>query len=271
MLYLVATPIGNLGDFTYRAREVVERCDYVLCEDTRRTSVLLDHYQIRRPLRSYHAFNEVKELERVLSDLAAGQEIALLSDAGTPLISDPGFLLVKECRARKIPLTALPGPCASIDALVLSGLPTTPFQWVGFLPKKSGELRTTLVQALFYSGTTVAYEAPHRLIKTLTMLLELAPQRLLGVGRELTKLYEEILSGTAEELLTHFQAHEPRGECVLLIAPPPQGMLFENYTPLELAEMLEKEFKLSRTEALKRAAELKEISKRQLYQQVHKN
>ena len=177
VLYLVSTPIGNLADFSFRAVETLKKCDYILCEDTRHSRFLLEHYGIQTPLKSFHKFNEAKALESVLSDLKEGKTLALISDAGTPLISDPGQELVLQCRAEGLAVSAIPGACAVIDALVLSGLPSTPFQFIGFLPKKEKELQSVLSQALFYAGTTIAYESPHRIEETLAAIAQIDPKK----------------------------------------------------------------------------------------------
>lgn len=218
MLILVPTPIGNLADFTQRAIDCLCACDYILCEDTRHSLKLLKAYSIEKPLKSFHAFNEAKIEERIVQDLREGKQIALLSDAGTPLIADPGYALVRRCIQEELPVSALPGPCAAILALVLSGFPPLPFQCVGFLPKRKG-LRTMLRQLLEYSGTSIAYESPHRIQKTLSLLVELDPERRVCVARELTKMYEELIRGTARDVLARLPS--PRGEYVLLIAPKP--------------------------------------------------
>jgi 16S rRNA (cytidine1402-2'-O)-methyltransferase len=265
VLYLVSTPIGNLADFSYRAVEILKKCDYILCEDTRHSRGLLDHYGILAPLHSFHKFNEARTEQGVVEDLKAGKMIALISDAGTPLISDPGQKLVSCCRSDGIAVSAIPGPCALIDALVLSGLPSTPFQFIGFLPKKAKELQTALSQILLYTGTSVAYESPHRIEETLVLFLQLSPSRKLCVARELTKLYEECLSGTAEELLAHFKKNPPRGEMVLLISPPEEQIFYEHLSLQELVEMLQKDLHLSKGEAIKIAAQMRHLPKRKVY------
>lgn len=265
MLYLVSTPIGNLADFSSRAVSILKTCDYILCEDTRHSRHLLDHYQIRVPLKSFHKFNESKEEDPVLQDLKSGKTVALISDAGTPLISDPGHDLVARCRAEGIPLSALPGACAVINALVLSGLPTAPFQFLGFLPKKEKELISLLSRALLYPGTSVAYETPHRIEETLTAIGRLCPDRVLCVARELTKIHEECLTGTAAELLQKFHAQPPRGEMVLMIAPPAESISWENLSLPELVAMLQEDLHLSRLDAIKMAAQIRGVPKRDVY------
>jgi 16S rRNA (cytidine1402-2'-O)-methyltransferase len=265
VLYLVSTPIGNLADFSFRAVETLKRCDYILCEDTRHSRFLLEHYGIQIPLKSFHKFNETKTLELILTDLKEGRTLALISDAGTPLISDPGEHLVLRCHQAAIPITAIPGACAIIDALVLSGFPSAPFQFIGFLPKKEKELHSTLSQALLYSGTTIAYESPHRIEETLSCIANIEPKRALCIARELTKLHEECLKGSAEELLTHFKAHPPRGEIVLLISAPRERLVYEHLSLEELVEMLQKDLKLSKADAIKMAAQMRQLPKREVY------
>lgn len=187
--------------------------DAILCEDTRHSRKLLSHYGISKPLHSYHQFNEAKKEGQILGLLEEGKELALLSDAGTPGISDPGERLVRACREKGLEVTLIPGPCALIHALVVSGLPTEPFQFVGFLPRRPGRLKRALQGLLDYEGTSIAYESPHRMHKTLAALHELEPQRQIAIARELTKKFEEVRRGRAEEI------GEVKGECVLLIAP----------------------------------------------------
>ena len=265
MLYLVSTPIGNLGDFSYRAVEVLKKCDYILCEDTRHSRGLLKHYEISVQLRSFHKFNETQTEDRVIEDLREGKMVALISDAGTPLISDPGGELVARCRDEGLPVSAIPGACAVVDALVLSGLPPCPFQFIGFLPKKEKELQTVLSQTLVYIGTSIAYESPHRIEETLSALLNLAPQRKLCVARELTKLHEECIRGTAAEIIEHFSKHPPRGEIVLLISPAEEKISFEHLSLEELVEMLQKDLHLNKSDAIKMAAQMRHLPKREVY------
>jgi 16S rRNA (cytidine1402-2'-O)-methyltransferase len=165
LLYIVATPIGNLRDIGLRALDLLKTCDYILCEDTRRSRILLRHYAIDLPLVSYHQFNEAKKLESIVADLEAGRSLALISDAGTPAISDPGHRLIVACRSRALPMTVIPGACALIAALVLSGFATDRFQFVGFLPKKSGQRKRLLTEMLSYEGTSICYETAPRLLK----------------------------------------------------------------------------------------------------------
>lgn len=268
VLYLVSTPIGNLADLTYRAVEVLSRCDYILCEDTRHSRVLLDHYAINTPLRAFHRFNESRSSDGVIADLKEGKSIALISDAGTPLLADPGQDIVQRCRQEGLPVTAIPGPCAVIDAWVLSGFAEAPFQFIGFLPKKEMELQTILAHAMVYPGTTIAYETPHRIVETLEMINNLSPERQLCVARELTKLHEECLIGTAKEILARLQT---RGEMVLLISAPKENILFSNLSLTELVEMLQNDLHLSKSEAIKMAAQLRQVPKREVYNKFFRN
>lgn len=218
MLFLIATPIGNLKDITLRALETIKLCDYLLCEDTRRTQILLAHYEIRVPLKSYHAFNEASKEEGIIADLKKGQCIGIVSDAGMPGIADPGERLVRRCRLEGIEISALPGPCALITALTASGFSCDPFQFLGFLPKKRGRLVKTLEQILAYPGTTVCYESPFRLHKTLELIASLDPKRQCAVARELTKKFETHTRGSAEDLFRLFQAKPAKGEVVLMVS-----------------------------------------------------
>lgn len=218
MLFLVATPIGNLKDITFRAIEVLQACDYILAEDTRHSLILLKHYGIEKRLVSFHEFNEKEREEQIVDDLRKGMNIALISDAGTPLVSDPGFMLVKRCIEDELDVTTIPGPCAIIGALTLSGFSMNPFQFVGFLHRTEGKLTTQLASILEYPGTTVAYESPHRVYKSMKILAKLAPERKVCVARELTKKFETILHGTAAELSAQIQ-DSVKGEVVLCIAP----------------------------------------------------
>ncbi|MEI6242871.1 MAG: 16S rRNA (cytidine(1402)-2'-O)-methyltransferase [Chlamydiota bacterium] len=224
MLYLVATPIGNLEDLSYRAVRILQSCDYILCEDTRKSRTLLHHYQIHKPLVSFHKFSEKKGEKDILKDLENELDIALISDAGTPLICDPGFSLVQNCIQKKIPLSAIPGASSILHALILSGFATIPFQFLGFLSKKAKAREKSLQDALGYKGTSIFFETPHRIQKTLEALQILAPQLIIAIARELTKKFEECLRDTPQNLLSHFQKHPPKGEMILLI-PEHEGIL----------------------------------------------
>lgn len=263
MLYLVATPIGNLGDITFRAIEMLKSCDYILCEDTRHSRVLLKHYDIDKPLKSFHKFNEKTRENEILSDLKSGLTIAVVSDAGTPGICDPGEALVRRCREEGVSVTAMPGPCAFVMALTLSRMNKGKVQFIGFLDQKE------IGKWMSYAGTTVCYEAPHRIVKTLEEITKIDKTRNVCVMRELTKTFEECLEGTAEYILEHFKKTEPRGEMVLLI----EGCTldFTTLSEIEHVQVLKDSFHLSIAEAIKIAAELRGVPKRQIYNAVHRD
>lgn len=217
-LYLVPTPVGNLEDITLRAIRVLREVSLVLAEDTRTTSILLKHHGIATPLLSHHKFNEHQQVERLVERLADGQDMALVSDAGTPGISDPGFLLVRACVERGIPTECLPGPTAFVPALVNSGLPCDRFCFEGFLPQKKGRL-TRLARLAGEERTVVLYESPFRLVKTLQQLADVVgPDRLACVAREISKIHEDFQRGTLADLVAHFTTTPPRGEIVILLA-----------------------------------------------------
>ncbi len=228
-LILVPTPIGNLGDITVRAMEVLKSADLILAEDTRTTRFLLDHYSISVPLRSHHKFNEHRSLEAVCDTIEQGTVTALVSDAGTPGISDPGFLLVRRCLEREIPVEALPGATAFVPALVSSGLPSDRFCFEGFLPQKKGRQKR-LASLAEEERTMIFYESPFRVLKTLEQLAAvLGSERRASVSRELTKKFEETLRGTLSSLAEHFRNKAPRGEFVIVVA----GSSLKEYTEEE--------------------------------------
>ncbi len=216
-LYLVPTPIGNLSDITLRALDVLKSVDLILAEDTRTSQKLLKHYEITKPLKSFHSFNEHKALQSIINQLQSGTIIAIISDAGTPGISDPGFLLVRECLKNDISIECLPGPTAFVPALVKSGLPLDRFTFEGFLPHKKG--RQTRLKALAEENRTIIfYESPHRLIKTLQQLAEFfGAERVASVSRELTKIHEETVNDSLATLIKHFEAHGVKGEFVIIV------------------------------------------------------
>lgn len=261
MLYIVSTPIGNLGDFSFRALEVLKQVDYILCEDTRTSRILLNHYDIKKPLQAFHKFNEASQQEKVIEDLRQGRSIALISDAGTPGLSDPGERLIHAVTANDLPLTTVPGASAFLCALQLSGFPLIPFQFVGFLPKKSEELRKTLATLLSYPGTTLLYESPHRLLQ---LLEQLPKTRSVSVSREITKRFEETVRGTAETVLAHFTLHPPKGEFVVAIAAgsdlpaapltleeAAEKLLQEGLSKPAIIKTLSQQFKLTKREITK--------------------
>lgn len=218
-LYIVATPIGNLGDMTVRAIETLRRCDVVACEDTRVTGKLLKHLGITTRLWRYDDHSDSAARARLVA-IMRDSAVALVSDAGTPLISDPGYRLVRETRQAGIAITSLPGPCAAITALTLSGLPSDRFLFAGFLPVKDKARLDMLTGLAAVPATLVFYETGPRLVKALDAIAAALPGRAVSVGRELTKLHEECRTGTPQELAAHYAEHPPKGEIVLLVAPP---------------------------------------------------
>ncbi len=216
-LYLIPSPIGNLGDITYRAIEVLKKVDVILCEDTRTSSVLLKHYNIIKPLTPYHQHNEHKILEHLISQLNEGKTFALITDAGTPGISDPGFLLVRACIRNKIPVECLPGATAFLPAIIQSGIPSNRFVFEGFLPIKKGR-QTMLRKLAEEERSIILYESPHRLAKTLNELATAwGATRQAAVCRELTKMFEETKIGTLSELALYYATNNPKGEIVIII------------------------------------------------------
>ena len=216
-LYIVPTPVGNLEDMTFRAIRILKEVDLILAEDTRTSGILLKHFEIKNALQSHHKFNEHKTLEGVINRIKAGANVALISDAGTPGISDPGFLMARECARNGIEVQCLPGATAFVPAVVASGLPNDRFCFEGFLPQKKG--RMTRLQALSEEHRTmIFYESPYRLVKTLTQLAEyFGDERPASVSREISKVHEETVRGTLSELVRHFTENEPKGEIVLIV------------------------------------------------------
>ena len=266
-LYLVATPIGNLEDITYRAVRVLRECDLIACEDTRQTRKLLDRYGIEKPTISYHEHNEVERSAELASRMAAGETIALVSDAGMPLVSDPGYRLVRAAIELGVPVQALPGPSAALTALAASGLPTDSFRFGGFLPSKQGQ-RAKLLEALANDqATLIFYEAPHRILEALEAIELAMGERPVVVARELTKIHEEYLRGTAAELRAQLAARDAvRGEITLLIgkatAPP------RDDTPLEEAVERLIDSGVPRMDAIKQVARQRGLSKREVYDRL---
>jgi 16S rRNA (cytidine1402-2'-O)-methyltransferase len=218
ILYVVPTPVGNLDDMTFRAISVLKEADFILAEDTRTSSVLLHHYDIKNTLISHHKFNEHETVDGIVERLKAGATAALISDAGTPAISDPGFLLVRACVRNDIAVQCLPGATALIPAIVDSGMPNDRFCFEGFLPQKKGRM-TRLNSLLTEHRTMVFYESPYRVVKTLTQFAALfGAERRVAVSREISKIHEETVRGTLQEVIAHFTANEPRGEFVIVLA-----------------------------------------------------
>lgn len=217
MLYIVSTPIGNLKDITLRAIETLKSVDLIAAEDTRHTKILLDAYEIKKPLTSFFEHNQIKKADNLLGLLKLGRNIALVSDAGTPGISDPGYLMVKLAQENNIPITVIPGVSACITALTASGLPAHRFVFEGFLPPKSGARRNKLTALKERESTIIFYESPHRLLKTLKDMQEVWDDPIIVVARELTKKFEEIRKDKTSLLIQHFTQHPPKGEFVLLV------------------------------------------------------
>lgn len=262
MLFIVATPIGNLKDITFRAVDVLKKVDLVLAEDTRTSGVLMREYEIATEMRSFHKFNEKGREEEILALLGSGKKVALISDAGTPGICDPGAMLIRKCREAGIKVEVVPGPCAAIAALSLFGSEES-FQFIGFLEKKG---KKQLIDTIYYPGLTIAYESPHHLMKTLEWMNEIAPEAKIFIGRELTKFYEETLEGTPQELIKHFQAKKILGEFVLIFSGNENP--FEK-TPQALVKELQERFDISSKEALVVAAKLLNKPKRELYKEFN--
>lgn len=216
-LFIVPTPIGNMGDITLRALDVLKTVDIILAEDTRKSGILTKHYNIQKPLTSFHIFNEHKKLASLIARMKSGEKMALVSDAGTPGISDPGFLIVRACLNEGIVIECLPGPTAFVPALIKSGFPTDRFVFEGFLPHKKGK-QTALKNLSEEERTIILYESPHRLEKTLNQMAEFfGNERMVSVSRELTKIHEETITGSLEKIIAYFQNNKVRGEIVLVI------------------------------------------------------
>jgi 16S rRNA (cytidine1402-2'-O)-methyltransferase len=271
-LYLVATPIGNLEDITLRALRVLHEVDLIACEDTRRTQKLLNHYEIKKPLVSYHEHNEMTRAPELVIELERGGQIALVSDAGMPLISDPGHRLVSLCIRHSIAVVPVPGASALVAALAASGLSTDEFLFVGFLPARSAARRRALERLLPEQRTLVFYEAPHRLADTLRDAAALLGDRPACIAREVSKVHEEFRRGTLSELAAHAAAGSMRGEITLLLgAPTPGETAAAAPTTQSLAERVDeliREAKVNRKEALKLAAKEHGLTRRAAYHQM---
>ncbi len=267
-LYIVATPIGNLEDMTHRAVRVLREASLIACEDTRQTRKLLDHYGIAARVVSYHEHNERTRAEELIGELEAGRSIALVSDAGTPLIADPGYRIVHEARRRGIAVIPVPGPSAIITALSASGLPTDGFRFLGFLPPKAGQRRRMLENAAESDATLVFYEAPHRILETLDELGACLGERPVVIARELTKMHEEFLSGTPESLRAELAARPSiKGEFTVMVGKATEASPVDESTiETEIASLVEGG--TSRMEAMKMVARRHGLSKRDVYRRV---
>jgi 16S rRNA (cytidine1402-2'-O)-methyltransferase len=264
ILYIVATPIGHLGDITYRAVETLRSVSWIACEDTRQTRKLLDHYAIDRPLLSYHEHNEQSRSAELVDRLLSGASGALVSDAGTPLVSDPGYRLVRAALENSIQVVPVPGPCAVLAALAASGLPTDAFRFCGFLPRKSGERRKLLTTVASDPATLAFYEAPHRVLESLADIAAALNDPPVVAARELTKLHEEFLRGRASEVAAQLSIRPSiKGEFTLLIGPRDPAPPPEESIP---AAVLRKEKEgLSRMDAIKAVARERNLPKREVY------
>jgi 16S rRNA (cytidine1402-2'-O)-methyltransferase len=271
-LYLVATPIGNLEDITVRALRILGEVDLIACEDTRHSSKLLQHYSIHKEIVSYHEHNEISRSQELLKRLEEGAQIALISDAGMPVISDPGYRLVSLCLTQHIAVVPIPGPSAVVAALAASGLPIQEFLFVGFLPARPAERRKALDRLASERRTIAFYEAPHRLVATLADMLDRLGRRQAVIARELTKVHEEFLRGDLAELLVLVQRSPVRGEITLLIGPPEDhrtGTVPLPSAPLhERVVQIMRERNLDRKAALKFAARERGLTKREAYKQL---
>ena len=274
-LYLCATPIGNLEDITFRVIRILKEVDIIAAEDTRNSVKLLNHFEIHTPMTSYHEYNKFEKGRKLVERLLEGQDVALVTDAGTPGISDPGEELVKMCYKAGVPVTSLPGAAACITALTMSGLETRRFAFEAFLPADKKEREQVLEELERETRTIVLYEAPHRLIKTLELLAEhLGEDRKVTVCRELTKRYESVFPGTLGEASAYYRANEPKGECVLVVAGKSreeieneqrsqwESMTIQAHMAIYLEQGMDKK------EAMKRVAKDRGVAKREIYDQL---
>ncbi|MDN4527428.1 16S rRNA (cytidine(1402)-2'-O)-methyltransferase [Fictibacillus fluitans] len=277
VLYLVPTPIGNLEDMTYRAIRIMKEADYIGAEDTRQTKKLCNYFEIQTPLLSYHEHNKETSGMKLMDRLKEGKTIALVSDAGTPAISDPGYELVVSALAENIPVIPLPGANAALSSLIASGLDTKDFYFYGFLPRGKKEKREQLERMKFYPFTMIFYESPHRLKETLSLMHEVLGDRQLSMARELTKKYEEFIRGSLTEVQEWAKSTEIRGEFCLIVEGSEHGLDEENagaewwepFTVVEHVQHYMDQEQLKSKEAIKRAATDRNVSKREVYQAYH--
>lgn len=273
-LYLCATPIGNLNDMTPRVINTLQEVDVIAAEDTRNSLKLLNHFQIRTPMTSYHEYNKVEKAERLIAQLREGKNVALITDAGTPAISDPGEVLVVKCQEAGIPVTSLPGCCALITALTLSGLPTRRFCFEGFLPSDKKEKKYILEELADETRTIILYEAPHHLKRTLEELYETLGERKITLCRELTKRFETVFPTTLKNALSYYEENEPKGEYVLVLSGKDPKQIRQDrqreWTEISLSEHMKiyEEQGIDHKEAMKKVAKDRGISKRDVYQSL---
>lgn len=271
-LYLCATPIGNLNDMTPRVADTLREVDIIAAEDTRNSIKLLNHFQIKTPMTSYHEYNKVEKADQLISKLLEGKNIALITDAGTPAISDPGEVLVCKCHENGIPVTSLPGCCALITALTLSGLPTRRFCFEGFLPSDKKEKRFILEELTEETRTIILYEAPHHLKRTLKELYEVLGERKITLCRELTKKFETVFPTTLKSAMEYYEENEPKGEYVLVLSGKDRKELLQDkqqeWTEISLKEHMKiyESQGIDNKEAMKKVAKDRGISKREVYQ-----
>ena len=273
-LYLCATPIGNLGDITLRVLRVLKEADLIAAEDTRNSIKLLNHFDIKTPMTSYHEYNKIEKAYTLIEKMREGMNIALITDAGTPGISDPGEELARMCMDAGIEVTSLPGPAACITALTLSGLPTRRFAFEAFLPMEKKERKEVLQELVDETRTIIIYEAPHKLVKTLKDLRETLGNRRITLCRELTKKHETAFRTTIEELLSYYENEKPLGECVLVIEGKSRKELKEaeaaswETVPVEEHMKIYEKQGMSRKDAMKQVAKDRGVSKREIYQML---
>ena len=271
-LYLCATPIGNLEDITYRVLRTLKEVDLIAAEDTRNSIKLLNHFDIHTPMTSYHEYNKIEKAEVLIRKMQEGTNIALITDAGTPGISDPGEDLVRMCYEAGIEVTSLPGPAACITALTLSGLPTRRFSFEAFLPSDKKERQAVLAELVNETRTIIMYEAPHRLAKTLNELLETLGNRKMTLCRELTKKHETAFASTIEDILKFYETQEPKGECVLVIEGKSRAELVaeerSKWEEMSIEEHMDVYLNkgMDKKEAMKAVAKDRGVSKRDIYQ-----
>jgi 16S rRNA (cytidine1402-2'-O)-methyltransferase len=271
-LYLCATPIGNLEDMTWRAVRILQEVDLIAAEDTRNSIKLLNHFDIHTPMTSYHEYNKIEKGRALVKRLLEGTNIALITDAGTPGISDPGEELVRMCQEAGVPVTSLPGACACVTALTISGLPTRRFCFEAFLPTDKKERRAVLEELKEETRTTIIYEAPHRLVKTLKELLEELGNRRLTICRELTKKHETAFATTLQDAVIFYEQQEPKGECVLVLEGRSRASMEEEkqkgFQEMSLSEHMKiyEDQGMDRKEAMKQVAKDRGVGKREIYQ-----
>lgn len=269
-LYLVPTPIGNLEDITIRAKKVLQEADYIAAEDTRTSGILLEKIGVHNHMLSFHKYNSKERAPELIKLMTEGAVIAEISDAGMPVISDPGYILVQECIKNNIPVVPLPGASAFTTALIASGFDAQPFTYYGFLPRKKTEQKSFFEQMNKAHATSIFYEAPHRLVKTLNNMSEiLDSERQIVVARELTKIHEEFIRGTISEVTTYFEQNAPRGEFVILVSPNTKQAKKLSWTELfTLVDQLVAKGK-SKKMAIKETAQENHVSKNELYERYH--